>query len=61
MDSFYRIEFCNGKIEIIKSFRSMKDLIKQLFFEYGTEFKMVRPANNEDVNWYGQNNNIKEI
>ena len=61
INGFWKIEFFSGEIIIIKSHCNYKDLTKKLFFEYGAEIKNVKNANYSDVNWYRQDNIVKEI
>jgi hypothetical protein len=54
----YKIEFFNGELKIVKSENDIKAVTRWAFFEYGTDFKSVKPASCDDINWYRKNNAI---
>lgn len=61
INEFWKIELTSGEIKVVRSFRNYNDLTKRLFFEFGSDLKSIKNANYDDVNWYRQDNVIKEI
>lgn len=59
--NYYKINFINGNILVLKSLKNKTEIEKWAFYEFGTDFTTVKIATEDDINWFARNNGIREI